>query len=194
MINPIPALFLLLILSLGSCSDDPIPKPQGYFRIELPEKKYSMVDTLSANFQFELPQYAFVLPSPDMIPGDRYWYNIYFPKFRAEVYLTYKDINSSNTLPILLEDLHKTAYGHSSRADNIEVRSFEDASNHKYGLIYDVQGNVASQIQFCITDSVSRFIRGSLYFACPPNKDSLAPVVNFLHQDVDRFIATFRWK
>ncbi len=192
--NTINSLILLsLLFILGACSDDPVPKPTAYFRIAVPEKKYQKVDSLSC-FSFDLPDYAFIKNSPDMPAGERCWYNIYFPKFQAEVYLTYKPISKEIPLMVMLEDLHKTAYGHSSRADNISTRSFEDPANNKFGFIYDVEGNVASQVQFCITDSTKNFVRGSLYFACPPNKDSLDPIVNFIHQDIDRLINSFRWK
>ncbi len=190
----IPAFLGLLTVFLTACGDNPIPKKTAYFRIELPEKKYQLVDTLSCGFGFEIPSYAFVKPSPDMKPGDQCWYNIYFPRFKGEVYLTYKTISKETPLVQLLEDLHKTAYGHSARADNISARTFEYPEEKKYGIIYDVDGNVASQMQFCITDSTSRFIRGSLYFACPPNKDSLAPVVKFIRSDIEHFIASFKWQ
>ncbi|HEX4886449.1 MAG TPA: hypothetical protein VFV37_00245 [Luteibaculaceae bacterium] len=189
--------FIVAILSLTlltGCSDDPIPKPTAYFRIALPEKQYRFIDTLQANYAFDLPQYARAIPSPDMRPGDRYWYNIYFPQFMGEIYLTYKDIDSKQPLPILLEDLHKTAYGHSSRADQIVMRTFEFPERKTYGVVYEVYGDVASQVQFCLTDSTRRFLRGSLYFACPPNKDSLAPVVKFIKADIDRLIQSFNWK
>ncbi len=187
-------LFILVsTLVLCSCGEDPIPKPAAYFRIAVPEKKYQKVDSLSC-FSFDLPDYAFVKTSPDMRGSDRCWYNIYFPRFNAELYITYKEISKDAPLDVMLEDLHKTTYNHSARADNISSRIFEDAEHRKFGLIYDVEGNVASQVQFCITDSTRNFIRGSLYFACPPNKDSLAPIVNYIHKDIDRIIDSFRWK
>lgn len=178
---------------LSACSEDPVPKPKSYFRIAFPEKKYHSVDSLNC-FSFDLPDYGFVRQSPDMRAGDRCWYNVYFPRFYGEVYMTYKDISKSAPLNVLLEDLHKTAYSHTTMAEGITAKTFEDRENRKFGIVYEVKGNVASQIQFCITDSTSRFIRGSLYFACPPNKDSLAPVVKFVSADVERMISSFRWK
>lgn len=187
-------LYLLIpVVSFFSCSEETVPKPVAYFRIDVPEKRYVQVDSLNC-FSFQAPDYAFVKASPDMGAEDKCWYNIYYPRFNAELYLTYKSISKDAPLDVMLEDLHKTAYGHSSRADNITAKSFEDPANNKFGIIYDVEGNVASQIQFCITDSTSNFVRGSLYFACPPNKDSLDPIVKFIHKDIEKFIDSFRWK
>ncbi|MCR5455573.1 MAG: hypothetical protein K6F33_11355, partial [Bacteroidales bacterium] len=65
---------------------------------------------------------------------------------------------------------------------------------HVYGLLYGIKGNVASPLQFYITDSTRHFLRGSLYFNCSPNKDSLAPSVEFVRQDIERLFETLIWK
>ncbi len=186
-------LFFLPLFILTSCTEEAVPKKTAYFRIDLPAKNYKRIENTDCGFSFELPEYAFLKTSPDMPPGEKCWYNIYFPRFKGEVYLTYKDINKNIQLNTLLEDLHRTAYGHSAKADNINARTFEYPGEHKYGLIYDVDGDVASQMQFCITDSTSRFLRGSLYFVCTPNKDSLDPVVRFIRQDIEHMIESFKW-
>jgi len=186
-------IILIPVILLAGCGENPIPKKTAYHRITLPKKNYHRVDTLSCGFSFELPDYAFLKTSPDMPANEQCWYNIYFPRFKGEIYLTYKNINKEVTLDLLLEDLHRTAYGHSAKADNIETRTFEYPEERKFGLIYQVSGNVASQMQFCVTDSSSKFVRGSLYFVCPPNKDSLEPVVNFIQKDIEHLISTFTW-
>lgn len=186
-------LVLISVLVLMSCGDDPIPKPKAYFRIATPAKSYHKVDSLGC-FSFEIPDYAFVKTSPDMPAGDRCWYNIYFPRFNAELYLTFKQINKEATLDVMMEDLYKTSFGHSTKAESITSKVYSDPANKKYGMIYDVTGNVASQMQFGLSDSSTNFVRGSLYFACTPNKDSLAPVLEFIHKDIDHIIETLRWK
>ena len=40
-----------------------LPKPRGYFRIDLPEKGYSKVDTIE-RYSFEYPEYALITPDP----------------------------------------------------------------------------------------------------------------------------------
>ena len=39
-------LFFSLICFLYSCGGDSIPRPYGYFRVDLPEHKYRTIDTL----------------------------------------------------------------------------------------------------------------------------------------------------
>ena len=64
-----------------------------------------------------------------------------------------------------------------------------------FGLVYELEGSgAASPYQFFLTDSISHFVRGSLYFNFTPNNDSLEPVIEFIKQDIDHLINTFRWK
>ena len=44
------------------------------------------------------------------------------------------------------------------------------------------------------TDSVKHYLRGALYFNVEPNKDSLAPVLQFVKEDINVLIESFNWK
>ncbi|MCK5170865.1 MAG: gliding motility lipoprotein GldD, partial [Bacteroidales bacterium] len=62
-----------------------------------------------------------------------------------------------------------------------------------YGILYEIEGNAASSVQFFLTDSIKHYIRGALYFNVEPNKDSLAPVINFVKEDIKILIESFEW-
>jgi gliding motility-associated lipoprotein GldD len=92
-----------------------------------------------------------------------------------------------------LEDAHKMSFKHSKKANFID----EVAITNQYGvsgLIYDVGGDAASNIQFYLTDTSRHYIRGALYFNNEPNTDSMAPVIQFVRKDLDHFFETFQWK
>ena len=58
-------LLLLVTIFFASCeSDNYTPKPTGYFRIDLPEKKYQATN-LDCPFQFEIPIYANITRNPN---------------------------------------------------------------------------------------------------------------------------------
>ena len=67
-------------------------------------------------------------------------------------------------------------------------------ANNVSGLLFKLGGNAATQRQFFMTDTTKNFIRGALYFYASPNADSVRPVVDFIQQDIDHLIKTFRWK
>ena len=62
------------------------------------------------------------------------------------------------------------------------------------GIMYEIKGNAASPFQFFATDSTKHFLRGSMYFNVYPNKDSLAPVFDFVQSDIKHLIETIKWK
>lgn len=179
-------LFTIFIsIFLISCSDDYSPKPLGYHRIELEEKSY---DTYKNNcaYTFSIANNAIISEGKEHC-----WLNISYPRYNAVIHLTYKDVDSN--LAQLLEESHKLAYDHSIKSDGISEKSYINQEIGSYGILYDIQGNSASNIQFFITDSSSHFLRGSLYFNSIPNADSLAPVKNYIQEDIQVLMESLRW-
>jgi gliding motility-associated lipoprotein GldD len=94
----------------------------------------------------------------------------------------------------LLEDSRKIVYKHSIRADGIGEKVFENEKKNVHGILYDLKGITASSVQFILTDSTRHFIRGALYFNNVPNKDSIAPMVDFIREDIVRLMESLEWK
>ena len=177
----------------GSDNDIPTPKPLAYFRIDLPEKKYDVFRD-DCPFEFEYPSnYAVVLPDsqPNAEPC---WKNIVYPRFRAELNLSYKRIDTAGSLEKYLDDSWELATKHQIKASGMPETLIKRDSARVYGLLFTIEGNAASSLQFYVTDSTRHFLRGALYFYAHPNYDSLSPVIDFLKKDVDRMIETLKWK
>lgn len=173
-----------------SCKNDYTPKPRGYFRITFPEKQYHQLDSIFP-FKFEYPVYSTI--RKDQSPyAEPYWFNLHFPSMKGDVHVSYKSI--TNNLGILEEDSRNLAYKHTIKADAINERLYYHPEKEVYGIFYEIKGNAASSVQFFLTDSVDHFLRGSLYFNTIPNKDSLAPVVDFISEDIQHMMETFEWK
>lgn len=184
--------FIILSILLQSCEERKIytPKPTGYFRIDLPTKSYVKFDT-TFPYTFVYPKYAQIKTDNDA-NAEPYWINILFPGMNATIHISYK--NSEAHLAQFLEDSRTFAYKHTIKAEAINERTFINDEKKVYGIYYDIQGDAASNTQFFLTDSVSRFIRGALYFNTTPNKDSLAPTRDFIQEDIVEFINSFDWK
>jgi gliding motility-associated lipoprotein GldD len=184
-------LLLLICVLLYSCGNNEIPKPRGYFRIDFPEKKYVLSAQEACHFSFEVAVYNIVSADQSM-PNEKCWLNVHFPIQRATIHLSYKQLNKN--LVQYTEDSHALAYKHTAKAEAIEEELVYFPEKKVYGLIYHIEGNAASSIQFYLTDSIENFIRGALYFNAIPNKDSLAPVDAFIKEDIKHLINTFRWE
>jgi gliding motility-associated lipoprotein GldD len=181
---------LILALSLLACERSHTPKPSGYVRIDYPEKAYRLYDA-QPEFRFEIPVYASVEKdsSPGAEPG---WFNVVIPSLNGKIHFSYKEV--SGNLDPYIADCRKLAYKHTVKADAIEETPFINREQERFGMVYDLEGNVASAVQFFLTDSTSHFLRGALYFDCSPNRDSLRPVISFLREDIMHLIETTEWK
>ena len=182
--------FLLVSFFLYSCNQGYTPKPSGYFRIDFPEKKYQKYNGVLP-YSFEYPIYGSI-KSDTARNAEPYWINIEFPSYRGKIHISYKQIKGN--LPEYIEDARKLAYRHTVKADAIDEKLLSYKLKNVYGILYDIKGNAASSVQFFLTDSIRNFLRGALYISSQPNKDSLAPVIDFFKKDIDHFIETFEWK
>ena len=190
-------LLLLCTLFLPSCHGDYSPKQKAYPRVIFPERKYELYDPKECPFKFEKPVYAQVGRDTtyfgNKLRSDQCWLNVYFPSLNGVVNLTYKDINDTMKLERLVEDAHKMAFKHTKKANYIDEIKI-DNEHGVGGILYDLGGDAASNVQFFLTDSNRHFIRGALYFYSPPNTDSMAPVLDFVKADVKQMLKTFEWK
>jgi len=183
-------LFPLTFLILMACNETPIPKPIGYYRIDLPEKKYSVKDSLPFPFQFELPQYAKV--NLERTKQDSRFLNIDFPRYGARIHMSYIKVDTN--LPTLLDDARTLVYKHLEKAQDISEVSIYKEDKRVFGVFYTLDGNTASGSQFYMTDSSNHFVRGALYFNVVPNFDSIAPVQTFIEQDMEHLIESLTWR
>jgi gliding motility-associated lipoprotein GldD len=191
-------LFILLALPvlLYTCREIGVPKPKGYFRIDLPAKNYVIFDNSLSKagnipLTFEYPSYGRISTDPTPFAGPG-WFNIEIPSFRATIYLTY--INIHNDLDSVLEQNYQiNIKNHITKADAIDEQTISIPAKKVYGTLYDLKGSTATAVQFFVTDSTRNYLRGSLYFSAEPNPDSLAPLINFFRQDILHIIETLKW-
>jgi gliding motility-associated lipoprotein GldD len=167
------------------------PKRKGYFRIALPEKQYIKYDK-DCPFTFEYPSIYSKVVKDTENDAQPCWLNIVYPTFKGKLYLSYKILD--NNLNTYIEECRTFAVKHEVKASAINEKDWINKKEKVYGLIYDIEGNAASNMQFYLTDSTRNFIRGALYFYSIPNKDSLEPVLKFIKADIYHMVETFQWK
>ena len=185
-------IMIAMLCLLASCQEEATPKPRAYARIDLPAHSYHY----AGGEQWDCP-YSFDFSTLSAITVDpRYsnktcWYNIYYPKYKATIHLTYTALEGD--LATHIEDSRKLAMKHISKAAQIEEMLVSKPEERVYGIVYDFAGETASDMQFFLTDSTDHFLRGALYFRVHPNKDSLGPVIRFVKEDIDQMISSFTW-
>lgn len=178
---------ILLIVSLFlSCKDDVIVKPSAKLRLEYPRSSY---DSVSSDCGFSFLKNNFATLNRKSNCG----INIEYPKMNATIYLTYQDVRENN-LDSLLKDAQKLALEHTIKASGIPEQPFVNPDSKVYGMFYSINGNAATQAEFYVTDSISHFLNGALYFNAKPNYDSIYPAAEYLREDIRRIMESIKWK
>jgi gliding motility-associated lipoprotein GldD len=188
-------LFSIVILGFIACNSRFTPKQSGYPAIILPKKVYLTNAVKAMPYTFDIPSYAVVDTKTSLIGAGQSktgWMNLQFPSLNATLYISYNAVQKDK-LDVLVRDAYNFANNHSNKASFIEDSAFENPIGLQ-GVFFHLGGDVASPYQFFITDSSRHFLRGALYFDTTPNADSLAPVIDFLYQDLKQLVQTFHWK
>lgn len=196
-----PALMLvflaLAVACLSSCREEEAwtPKPRGHFRIDLPGHSYRTFSSDYCPCTFAYPEYGEVERKTkyfDDLPDHPCWLNVELPYFNATVHLSYVEIDGPEKLERVINDGYKYAFRHTVRADFIEQTPIRSKSS--YGMLFDIGGDVASSVQFFVTDSSEHYLRGSLYFNQRPDVDSLRPVITHLREDIRYLMNSVEWQ
>jgi gliding motility-associated lipoprotein GldD len=181
-----------MALLLISCSEDFLPKPKGYNKIDLPKHEYQVL-TEKHPYVFEYSKSAVIKKDVSLIAED-HWIDVYYPDFKAFIQLTYKKTEGN---PKLLEehidDSHKLAGKHNIKAYSIEEGQIRTPKGYN-ATIFELSGEVPSQFQFYITDSTKHFLRGAIYFQTSTKNDSLAPVIEYMKYDAMHLLNTLDWQ
>lgn len=210
--------FLLLmtscfLLTLFSCNSAYTSKKKGYYQIDFPQRKYVPFVKEGFPYTFEYPTYASILQDSTYFEGkpeNNYWVNVDFPQFGGRIFLSYKIVGGNAIYKIkqadgtykdsagvnVFDKMVKDAFNLTNKNQVITTSikdSFMRTPNGVAGIFFKVGGNAATAKQFFLSDTTKNFIRGALYFDVTPNADSLRPVQDFLQEDINHMINTFRW-
>lgn len=189
-------LFILVIFCFSCGEEDYIPKPKAFLRLDYPVAEYT--NTLGRlPFTFETNYLLATKISSREVKAttESYGINIKYPALKATIFLTYKAINGDRkNLIDFLRDAQKFTLEHTKKADEMPKYEYENDEQKAYGFLSEVKGNVASPVQFYITDSINHFLTGSLYFDVKTKHDSVLPATNYLQKDIEHIMETITWK
>lgn len=184
-------MMLFAAVVLTSCLQPWVPKPHAYFRIDFPQKEYVAYQG-DCPFEFNQPYYSEVVPDQSR-NAEPCWLNMNFIPYNATLHLTYKPIGEDFRFEDLQNDSRRFVMNHTIKAQEIMENPIHKTEEKVHGILYTLSGNTATSLQFYVTDSSQHYLRGALYFNSHTNADSIAPVLNFLTEDVLELISSLRW-
>ncbi len=180
---------LLGLIAFTSCNDQRnfVPKPSTFLELTFPKRTYE-IHTDSCGYTFNKPSY-FNIKDVQGSPCNR---DIELSTLNGTLHLTRIDMDTS--IGVYINYAIDKVGEHKVKASAIHDTSFIRSDARVFGTLFELQGNVASPFQFYVTDSVSRFISGVIYFNTHPNYDSIKPTLDFVKHDLYEFINTLEWK
>jgi gliding motility-associated lipoprotein GldD len=192
-----------LLFSIIACEQKQagdVPRPKGYNRLDLPVAQYVALEA-GHPYQFQVSKFAQVIPDTvtignkkEVFKAEPHWIYLYYPRWDAFIQITYKPLGGDKQkMKALINDAFALAYKHQGKAAGIHDYVMTTQDGRKAGLI-ELNGEVATSLQFFTTDSSKHFLRGAIYVKTATQNDSLAPIIRFLKQDALHLIQTLSWK
>lgn len=181
-------LITLIVLVAFSCKDHVFPKPKGLLSLKYKSPTYKKTK-VSCGFSFSQNSKGKLKKT---FKNQDCGFVVDYPELNASMYLSYRKVDGN--LNKLLTDAQNLTQEHVVKADEIVTQPYEDKKRKVYGMLYEVLGDAASQSQFYVTDSISHFLLGSVYFNVKPNYDSIYPAAVYLQKDMRKLIETLNWE
>lgn len=185
---------ILLVLGfiLTACGDNEmlIPKPPTFLRREFPEHAYQPIGE-ECPYTFELSK-AYTYRNVIQDGKNTCHKDIDLGVLNGTISFSY--IEMVRPLKDYVNYANDKVEDHKVKADKIDDFQIIRPKDKVYGTFFELKGNVASPFQFYLTDSTTRFVSGIVYFNSVPNYDSLKPSLEYLKEDLNHLIETFKWK
>ncbi len=179
---------LCLLLLASSCGENnnTLPKPAAQLAMDYGSPSYRPLTHSTCGYTMDVNTATRAIAASDCSM------QIEYPSLDATVFLSYQPVKEN--LRQLLIDGQKLSYGHNRMADVIADYPFINPDKRAYGMMYEIEGNAASNAQFYVTDSLNHFLTAALYFDTEPNYDSIFPAVNYLRKDMVKMLETLEWE
>lgn len=189
---------LIIIIILTSCGQERFsqPRPHQYPKIDFPSTEYTSYTNPECPFSMDIPAYGSVSRKKllfEEVAADPCWFDIVLDDFNATIHCSYYPVGNSHPIDKLINDAFTMASKHNVKASFREEFIIKNQHGSS-GLIFKINGPVASPFQFYVTDSTKHFLRGSLYFDAKVVQDSVSPIVEYIEKDIDVLLRTLKWR
>ncbi len=188
----------LMILSSGfflacrNTTQEYLPKPRGFNRIDLPPHAYQMLPK-GHPYSFEFSKQA-IIQLDTFLNAEPHWIIVYYPTLNTRIQFTYKSVNGDRQrLQNMMGDAAKLAFNHDKKAYSITDKLLLTKSGKK-AVVFELEGEVPSPYQFYVTDSTKHYLRGAVYLMTATENDSLKPIIEYMKVDSRHILETLKWQ
>ena len=175
-------------LIIFSCNESNLPKQNGFLRIEFKEPYYSIYEEIDTPFNF-----YYNSNSTDLVQIGNNQFLFDYGDLNLSLNLSFYNIKSSQDLEKKSRDFSLILDTHTKKSNGVILREYDNDYRRIFGKLFEIKGDVASPIQFYLTDSLSNFISGSVNLKFKSNYDSIYPSIQYVKNDVLVLYESIYW-
>ena len=180
--------YLLFSILILSCDTNELPKQEAFLRIEFNKpdyKDYNIINT-SIGFYYNSNN---VKIQYDGLKS----FSFFYPNHSMTIDILNDTIGDLKGIENNLSDFYSILETHSKKSNGVLMEEYENTKKRVFGKLFELRGDVASPIQFYMTDSVSNFISGSLNLNQKSKYDSIYPSIQYIKKDMLVLFETLNW-
>ncbi len=179
---------LFFTLIIFSCNEPNLPKQNGFLRIEFKEPYYSNHEEIDTPFNFYYNSNSTDL---DQIGNNQFLFD--YRDLNLSLNLSFYNIKTSQDIEKKVRDFYVILDTHTKKSNGVILREYDNHNKRIFGKLYEIKGDVASPVQFYLTDSLSNFISGSVNLKFKSNYDSIFPSIQYVKNDILVLFESINW-
>lgn len=184
--------WIAIIMLIHACGESiPVPKPPTYLRMDLPDHSYNSAS--SCGFTYSLSK-EYKNSAEQTGNLGECSFELDLGRLNGKLYVFYYPLKANDTLSKFINFANDKVDDHKLKATAINDEKIIRTKDRVFGTFFELQGDVATNFQFYLTDSVSHFVRAELLLNARPNYDSLRPSLDYIKKDLKEIVNTLKWK
>ena len=181
-------LFGLFLFHFSCDESNYLPREKGFLRLEFEKPTYNTFSDESSalNFIYNDAYSSFEIVSDEKIV-------LRYKDIKISIVLSDVKLENISSFEESIQNFYMFLEPHRKKSNQISIKEFTSADNKRFAKVIEMRGQVASPLQFYVTDSINHFLFGSMNIMEKSDYDSIYPSVMYVKNDIFSIIESVNW-
>lgn len=182
-------LFGLFLFHFSCDESNYLPREKGFLRLEFEKPTYNTFSDESSalNFIYNDAYSSFEIVSDEKIV-------LRYKDIKISIVLSDVKLENISSFEESIQNFYMFLEPHRKKSNQISIKEFTSADNKRFAKVIEMRGQVASPLQFYVTDSINHFLFGSMNIMEKSDYDSIYPSVMYVKNDIFSIIESVNWE
>ena len=182
-------LFGLFLFHFSCDESNYLPREKGFLRLEFEKPTYNTFSDESSalNFIYNDAYSSFEIVSDEKIA-------LRYKEIKISIVLSDVKLENISSFEESIQNFYMFLEPHRKKSNQISIKEFTSADNKRFAKVIEMRGQVASPLQFYVTDSINHFLFGSMNIMEKSDYDSIYPSVMYVKNDIFSIIESVNWE